>query len=1034
MKIYRFILIFLLFSSLSLSAQKKKTTSPSVDQKYITSITWRNIGPFRGGRSCAVAGVPGNPTLFYFGATGGGVWRTTDAGNTWENISDGYFGGSIGAIAVSSSDKNVIYVGQGEETVRGNTSAGMGVWKSVDAGRTWEFVGLEKSKHIGRIRIHPKNPDIVFVAAMGDLYKDSQERGVFKSVDGGKTWKKVLFSDAGSGAVDLTFDPTNPRILYASTWTVRRTPYSLSSGGKGCKLFKSTDNGETWKEISSNPGFPNGLLGIIGVTVSPANPNRVWAMVENEPDGGLYRSDDGGAHWEKVNDQRDLRQRAWYYTRIYADTKDEEKVYVLNVAYHTSKDGGRTFEKHYAPHGDHHDLWIAPEDPNRMIMADDGGAQITFDGGENWTTYHNQPTAQFYRVTTDNHFPFRIYGGQQDNSSIRIDYRSYGNFIDEDNWETTAGGEAGHHAISPIDNDMVLGGEYGGLMLRFNHKNNDVQATNVWPNNPLGHGVEDMKYRFQWNYPLFFSKFHDNKLYAFSNHVHVSYDFGQSWETISDDLTTNDTTKQGPSGGPITKDNTAVEYYCTIFAAAEGVKNGDILWTGSDDGKIFVTQNNGKNWQDVTPKEMPEFTMINSLEADPFNDGGLYVAATRYKWGNDEPYLYYTKNFGKSWKRIDNGINRAHFTRVIRTDPNKEGLLFAGTEYGLYISFNNGQEWQAFQNNLPLVPITDLAIKNRHLIAATQGRSFWIADDLSPLYEIDKDFKETFHLFTPKPTYNLGAGYGGKSKTKGENHLPGAILNYYLDSVDLANESYLLQVKDNSGKVIRQLSSFADNKADKWTPKKGANSISWDLRVDGVEQVKGMILWFSLTNGPYVVPGNYTVEMIKIGADTASVPLVVLKDPTQTETPEELQEQFDFVISIRDKMNELNKTIKEIRQVRNQLITVKSNVDDEPMQLSIDSLVTAMTGIEEALYQTKNRSPQDPLNFPIRLNNKYGHLGALANIGFNAPTKQMYGVKNELEEQINAELLEWNLLKNELPALNKKLNAMEVPFLKVTEQ
>ncbi|MEY3398077.1 MAG: hypothetical protein RL220_671, partial [Bacteroidota bacterium] len=600
----RYILFLLIILSASpvLSQKKKTGNTPvtTIDSTYFGSLTWRNIGPFRGGRSCAVTGVPGKANLFYFGSTGGGVWRTTDAGNTWENISDGYFGGSIGAVSVSTSDPNVIYVGQGEETVRGNTSGGQGVWKSVDAGRTWEFKGLEGTRHISRIRIHPQNPEVAFVAAMGDLFKDSDERGLYKTTNGGLTWKKVLFADAGSGCIDVTFDPANRRILYASTWTFRRTPYSFSSGGEGSKLWKSTDNGETWKEISSNPGFPGGILGIIGVTVSPANPDRVWAMVENEPDGGLYRSDDGGASWTKVNDERDLRQRAWYYTRVYADPKDAEKVYVLNVGYHTSKDGGQTFKERYTHHGDHHDMWIDPTEPNRMIMGDDGGAMISFDGGDHWTSYHNQPTAQFYRVATDDHFPFRIYGAQQDNSSIRIDHRSDDAFITEDNWEETAGGESGHHAIYPKNNDIVLGGSYGGFMMRIDHETHEVQVTNVWPDNPLGHGVENMKYRFQWNYPMFFSRHDPDKLYAFSNHVHVSTDLGKSWKTVSPDLTTNDRSKQGPSGGPITKDNTAVEYYCTVFAAAESIFDPLVLWTGSDDGKIYVTRDGALSWKDVT--------------------------------------------------------------------------------------------------------------------------------------------------------------------------------------------------------------------------------------------------------------------------------------------------------------------------------------------------------------------------------------------------------------------------------------------------
>ncbi len=656
--------------------RRSRSTTPTTtfDSKLYEGMKWRGIGPFRGGRSAAVTGVHGKANLYYMGATGGGVWRTTDAGNTWENISDGFFGGSIEAVAVSEWDNNVIYVGGGEVTVRGNVSSGYGMWKSVDAGTTWQSIGLANSRHISRIRIHPKNPDLVYIAVMGNLYKSSTERGVYRSRDGGETWEKILYVNADAGAVDLTFDPNNPRILYASTWRIRRTPYSLESGGEGSTLWKSPDGGNTWTNISKNQGLPKGTWGISGVTVSPVNSNRVWVLIENK-DGGVYRSDDAGKTWSLINKERKLRQRAWYYTRIYVDTQDENGVYVMNVRYHRSKDGGKTYETFNAPHGDHHDFWIAPEDNQRMIIGDDGGAQVSFDGGDNWSTYRNQPTAQFYRVTTDNSFPYRIYGAQQDNSTIRIRHRSNGTFIDVDDWEATAGGESAHIAPNPDNPEIVYGGSYDGFFTRVNHETNEIRSINVWPDNPMGHGAEGFKYRFQWNFPIFFSPHSGDKLYTASNHLHVTMDEGQTWKIISPDLTRNDPKKLGASGGPVTKDNTSVEYYCTIFSATESYHEEGVIWTGSDDGLIHVTRDGGENWENVTPPAMPEWTMINSVEVDPFNKGGLYVAGTRYKLGDFSPYLYKTKDYGKTWKKITNRIKEEDFTRVLRADPVRKGLL-----------------------------------------------------------------------------------------------------------------------------------------------------------------------------------------------------------------------------------------------------------------------------------------------------------------------------------------------------------------------
>ncbi|MEC9195859.1 MAG: glycosyl hydrolase, partial [Bacteroidota bacterium] len=600
---YLFAYLFLFFLSNNLTNGQSKRVSKKdiikISERNYESLKYRSIGPHRGGRSSAVTGVPGKPNLFYFGSAGGGIWKTVDGGDTYENISDGFFGGSIGSVSVSKSDPNVIYVGGGEVTLRGNVSSGYGVWKSVNAGRTWSFSGLPKSRHIPRIVIDPKNHDIVYAAVLGNIYKPTEDRGVYKSVDGGQSWNRVLFSNKHSGAVELVIDPSNPRILYASTWRVNRTPYSFNSGGEGSALWKSADQGKTWKKISTNKGFAVGVLGIIGVTVSPVNPQKIWAIVENETSGGVYRSDDGGLSWSHINSSRSLRQRAWYYSKIYADTQDEDIVYVMNVSYHKSKDGGKTFESHDAPHGDHHDLWIAPENNQRMIIGDDGGAQITYDGGETWSTYYNQPTAQFYRVTTDNSFPYRIYSAQQDNTTLRIRHRSSGNGISEDDWEPTAGGESAHIAVDPLDNDIVYGGSYGGYLTRLNHKNNSERGINVWPDNPMGYGAEGMKYRFQWNFPIHFSKHNPKKLYTFSNHVHLSEDEGQSWKVISPDLTTNTPEKLKSSGGPITQDNTGVEYYCTIFAANESPIKEGLIWVGSDDGLLHLTRNGGENWENV---------------------------------------------------------------------------------------------------------------------------------------------------------------------------------------------------------------------------------------------------------------------------------------------------------------------------------------------------------------------------------------------------------------------------------------------------
>ncbi|MEM8764500.1 MAG: glycosyl hydrolase [Bacteroidota bacterium] len=1036
------ILLALVLMPWSTEAQRRKntSTSPEYPEELYSSLSYRLVGPFRGGRSAAVTGVPGEPNLFYFGATGGGVWKTTDGGRSWGNISDGFFGGSIGSVEVAKSDPNVIYAGGGEKTVRGNVSSGYGIWKTVDAGKTWTQMGLEKSRHIPRIKVHPTNHDIVYAAVMGNIYKPTQERGIYKSTDGGKSWEKVLFVNDQAGAVDLTLDPNNPRILYASTWRVQRTPYSLSSGGDGSALWKSTDSGETWKEISKNEGFPKDTLGIIGVTVSPVNSDRVWAIVENKEKGGLYRSDDGGTKWTQVNKERKLRQRAWYYTRVYADTEDADKVYVLNVRYHRSTDGGKTFKTFNAPHGDHHDLWIAPENSNRMIIGDDGGAQVSYDGGETWSTYYNQPTAQFYRVTTDNAFPYRIYVAQQDNSTIRINHRSDGGSIDEDDWEPTAGGESAHIAIDPNNNDIVYGGSYGGFLTRVNHENKTVRGINVWPDNPMGYGAEGMKYRFQWNFPIIFSKHDPKKLYTFSNHVHLSTNEGQSWKLLSDDLTRNDPSRLVSSGGPITQDNTGVEYYCTIFAANESPLKEGLLWVGSDDGLIHITKDGGQNWENITPASLPEWSMINSIEPSAFDEGTCYVAATRYKLGDFKPYLYKTTDYGKTWTKITNGINNEHFTRVLREDPKRKGLLYAGTETGMYVSFNDGVSWQKFQLNLPIVPVTDLALKDNNLVVATQGRSVWVIDDLTVLHQLEASQKTSNAiLFQPKDSYRTkGRAAKKPSKTEGQNHPNGVVTHYYLKSFDKEKDTIQLTYLSMQGDTLAKYSSHAKEKKSKLTGiKKGGNTHVWDTRGKGAEKLKGMILWWANLNGAKSVPGNYKVALNVNGSDQSET-FKILPDPRAEVSVADMQKQYDFIADINETVDKAHQSIKKIRKINTKLDAfMKQYKDNEQTKSLVEKAKTMKEGfaaIEKALYQTKNRSNQDPLNFPIRLTNKLAHLSSLVSIDDFPPTEQDIAVKNELSGKIKSELTKFDtMIDKEIEAFNSEFNQLGLDYLSVEE-
>ncbi len=1012
-----------------------------VDFPTLKELKYRNIGPFRGGRVVAVAGVTSQPGVYYFGATGGGIWKTTDGGAAWHPVADDQLKtGDVGALAVSESDPNVIYAGMGEACVRGNVSNGDGVYKSDDAGKTWKNVGLANTYQIGRVVVHPRNPDIVYVAALGHIFGPNEERGVYRSRDGGKTWQKVLYRDADTGAVDLAMDPGNPNLIYATLWQVRRKPWTFDSGGKGSGIFRSTDGGDTWTELTHNDGFPKGVLGRIGVTVSPVNPERVWALVE-AADGGVFRSDDGGKTWARTNQENTLRQRAWYYSHIFADPKSEDTVYALNTSMWKSIDGGKTFSLIRAPHGDRHALWISPIDPRRMIEGDDGGATISVDGGKNWSTQDNQPTAQFYRVSLDSDFPYHVYGAQQDNSTVRIASRSDDGAITERDWYPVGGGESGWLAPDPRNSQIVYAGSYDGLLTRYDHSTGITRDVTVWPDNPMGYGAEGMKYRFQWNFPLLFS-LHDNKrLYAGGNELFVSTDEGHSWTAISGDLTRDDKSKQGPSGGPITKDNSGVEYYDTIFTVAESPLAKGVIWTGSDDGLVSVTRDDGKHWTNVTPKDMPEWIQINSIEASPNDAATAYVAATMYKSDDFRPYLYVTHDFGKTWASIVHGIPDHSFTRVIREDPNRKDLLVAGTEYGMYISFDGGANWRPFQLNLPIVPIADLAFhkRDKELVVATQGRAFWILDDVPLLYQLTPEsLKEPAHLFRPKDVYRAPGGFGfGGDGAAGQNPPSGAVIYYSFAEKPAGDVT--LEILDSAGKLVKKFSSaekkpeqpadpeeesFRRRAAAPLPAKAGLNRFVWNLRYEDATKFPGMILWAGSVSGPTAAPGQYTVKL-NAGGKSQSETFNVVADPRLKTTRGDYAAQLELALRIRDKLSEVNDAVIRIREAKKQL----ARYEQEPKVAdAAKALEKELTTVEEALYQTKNHAGEDPLNFPVKLNNKLAALKGTVEDSDTAPTRQSEQVYEGLATQSNQELAHAKrLLGDELAEFNKKVKDANIP-------
>jgi photosystem II stability/assembly factor-like uncharacterized protein len=1055
--------------------------------KVLETLSWRCIGPFRGGRVVAVAGDPADLATFYFGACAGGVWKTTDGGAYWENVSDGFFKtAAVGALAVADSDPNVVYAGMGECCIRGDVSHGDGIYRSTDAGRTWSHLGLAETRYIARVRIHPTDPDLVYVAALGDIYGPSAARGVFRSRDGGKSWEQVLFHGERIGAADLSLDARNPRILYAAFWEVGRTPWSLSSGGPGSGLFRSTDGGDSWAELTDNPGLPGGLKGRIGVAASPARAGRVWAIVEAEErrKGVLFRSDDGGASWECVSEDRNLRLRPWYYQHVVADACDPETVYVLNVQAWKSVDGGRTFTELTTPHGDNHDLWIDPRRPWRMIEGNDGGACVSFNGGASWSSIHNQPTAQFYHLATDNQFPYRVYGTQQDNSAISTPSRSYKGAILWQDCYAVGSSESGHIAVHPGDPNIVYSGAVGsapgggGVLLRYDHRSGQVRIVTVWPELYGGWGAGDLRYRFQWTFPILLSPHDSDVLYCAGNRAFRSIDEGASWEAISPDLTRNDPSKLGPSGGPVTRDTTGAEHYGTIFALVESPHEPGVFWAGSDDRLIHLSRDGGQRWANVTPPDLPEWATIATVELSPHDPAAAYVAAYRYKLMDYRPYLYRTRDYGASWERIVDGIApgvaagapQGDFTRVIREDPARRGLLYAGTEMGVCVSLDDGDSWQSLQRNLPAVPVYDLAVKEKDLVAATHGRSFWIMDDLTPLHQAADDaFGGPAHLFKPRPAYRIKAPIGanrprgpGKNymiasgypatfcETKtpegetqrtfldaGANPPDGAIVTYYLEREP--TEPMSLRLLDADGPEIRRFTSEPPepeqapppNAEPRLSAAAGMNRFVWNLRYPDARALPGDVPTERLLAGPLAPPGTYRVELIVEG-QTRSASFEIRADPRLAATQADLEAQFELHLRIRDKLSATHDAVNQIRSVRQQLDDwvgrTKDRADGAAAAEAARGFLDKLAPIEQELAEERVKAPAEMLHYPTRLNARLAALTSVVASAESPPTRQAYEVFDDLSARIDVQLERWREAREvDLARFNEAVRTAGLP-------
>jgi photosystem II stability/assembly factor-like uncharacterized protein len=1008
-----------------------------VDPSFLKGMEYRSIGPSRGGRVTAVEGVASQPHTFYMGPTGGGVWKTTDAGESWQNISDEYFKvGPIGSISVADSDPNVIYVGTGSDAPRGNISPGIGMYKSTDAGKTWHHTGLSKGGQIGDLAIHPQDPDLVYAAVLGNIFGPNPERGVYRSEDGGKNWENIMSISDSTGAVAIDMDPNNPRILYAGFWRAERKPWTLIDGSTEGGVYKSVDGGDNWDRVKG--GLPNeGLLGKVEIAVSPANSDRIWVMqqAKKEEAGGLYRSDDGGKSWKRVNGEHKLRQRQWYYTHLYADPKDENTVYVLNTGFYKSTDAGKTFESIAVPHGDVQDLWLNPDDPDIMVNSNDGGANVTLNGGKTWSTQLNQPTAEFYRVEVDNQFPYRVYGAQQDNSTISVPSKSQGDVSPKQYWYSVGGGESGHIAVHPENPNIVYAGTYSGEITRYDHATGKTTQFTPYPHYTEGTNMTELKYRFQWNFPIVISEHNPTNIYITSQFVHKSTDGGFNWEIISPDLTTDDPKYLDRiPGGPIMHDATGVEVYSSIFSFAESPNQEGELWAGSDDGRIHISRDGGGNWEDITPGDMPEAGTVNSIDISPHNPGTAYVSVYRYRRADFSPYIFKTDDYGDSWEQLaldDNGIPDDHFVRVVREDPNREGLLYAGTEFGMYISFDDGEHWQPFQLNLPYTPVTDITVKDKDLVLSTQGRSFWILDDLSPLYQLDEEsMGADFGLFKPGTAYRTQLSGRGANPDY-DAYPTGALIYFYL-SETWEDEPVTLEILDDQDNIVRTFSSDSAKKegVETFEIQEGLNRFEWDLNYKGpftVEDLVTMVMG-NPAQGPEAVPDTYKVRM-KAGEweDTKSFELKA--DPRWEVTTEDLRQTHELTVQIADMISKFQHAIEQLRSVREQIksIVEKTNDKSEEIHKQAEKLTQMLTAFEDKLINNKMESGQDPIGMERKLSNRMGRLYQVVRGHDAKPTSGMKERFTDLRKVYDSYIAQYKTLKEEdLAAFNRMLEEKEI--------